>query len=89
MPKVNTNKVFKEKIKTQYLVHKLVILWEKKSSARPNHPLLKQSNHGLGFCKTTLQRAKLAMVIGINQSGSKGDGRVRNETKKMWGSTES
>jgi len=26
MPKVNTNKVFKEKIKTQYLVHKLVIL---------------------------------------------------------------
>jgi len=28
MPKVNTNKIFKEKIKTQYLAHKLVILWE-------------------------------------------------------------
>jgi len=28
MPKVNTNKVFKKKIKTQYFVHKLVILWE-------------------------------------------------------------
>tara|TARA_B100000700_G_scaffold222590_1_gene245338 strand:- start:1261 stop:1464 length:204 start_codon:yes stop_codon:yes gene_type:complete len=60
-----------------------------KEFSSTKQPLLKQSNHGLGFCKTALQREKLEMVIGNNKSGRKGDGRIRNEAKKMSGSTES
>jgi len=41
MPKVNTNKVFKEKIKTQYLVHKLVILCESQEFCSTKSSIIK------------------------------------------------
>ncbi len=74
---------------TQYLWDKLVILYGWSRVQLDKNSLLKQSNHGLGFCKTTLYWAKLAMVVGLNKQGSKGNGRFRNEAKKMWGPTES
>ena len=54
MPKVNTNKDFKEKIKTQFLVHKLVILWESKEFCSTKSPIIKAIQPWTGILQNNI-----------------------------------
>ena len=59
MPKVNTKKVFKEKIKTQYLVHKLVILWGSREFCSTKSPIIEAIQPWTGILQNNIAMSEI------------------------------